>query len=292
MAPTLPKLKFTYFDARMRGESTRLALHVGNVPFEDERVSYKSVHDPGETWLTMKKTMPFRQMPVMTVNGTTQIAQFNGILRYAGTLGDSIPADSAIPTTEAEHTSTTTVTTTDPIMTPIVTESQIHQAPQSSADLPNDPDRIHSESAIHAESVPISIIHKARSDTLEAANPIALATEESASDMVISGCQTQQDSIKDVSAKIKEQMDSGVDIAKELCPIKDFVYDDDDRFTFISHIAIDGIYDVPTNCIVVYDKNDVLRSRVMFTWCGGVPHHDQKHLGSAAHRFYHIRRYN
>ncbi|KAH6586945.1 hypothetical protein BASA61_006433 [Batrachochytrium salamandrivorans] len=52
---------------------------------------------------------------------------------------DSIPADSAIPTTEAEHTSTTTVTTTDPIMTPIVTESQIHQAPQSSADLPNDP---------------------------------------------------------------------------------------------------------------------------------------------------------
>ncbi|KAH9263853.1 hypothetical protein BASA83_012730 [Batrachochytrium salamandrivorans] len=33
----------------------RLALHVGNVPFEDERVSYKSVHDPGETWLTMKK---------------------------------------------------------------------------------------------------------------------------------------------------------------------------------------------------------------------------------------------
>ncbi|KAH9269705.1 hypothetical protein BASA83_008177 [Batrachochytrium salamandrivorans] len=92
MAPTLPKLKFTYFDARMRGESTRLALHVGNVPFEDERVSYKSVHDPGETWLTMKKTMPFRQMPVMTVNGTTQIAQFNGILRYAGTLGGLYPA--------------------------------------------------------------------------------------------------------------------------------------------------------------------------------------------------------
>ncbi|KAH6588248.1 hypothetical protein BASA50_010853, partial [Batrachochytrium salamandrivorans] len=76
----------------MRGVSTRLALHVGNVPFEDERVSYKSVHDPGETWLTMKKTMPFRQMPVMTINGTTQIAQFNGILRYAGTLGGLYPA--------------------------------------------------------------------------------------------------------------------------------------------------------------------------------------------------------
>ncbi|KAH6590869.1 hypothetical protein BASA50_008871 [Batrachochytrium salamandrivorans] len=92
MAPTLPKLKLTHFDARMRGESTRLALHVGNVPFEDERVSYKTVHDPGETWLTMKKTMPFRQMPVMTINGTTQISQSNGILRYAGTLGGLYPA--------------------------------------------------------------------------------------------------------------------------------------------------------------------------------------------------------
>ncbi|KAH6600435.1 hypothetical protein BASA61_002282 [Batrachochytrium salamandrivorans] len=58
--------------------------------------------------------------------------------------------------------------------------------------------------------------------------------------MVISECQTQQDSIKDMSAKIKEQMDSGVDIATGLCSIKDFVYDDDDKFTFTSHIAIDG----------------------------------------------------
>ncbi|KAH6598734.1 hypothetical protein BASA61_002809 [Batrachochytrium salamandrivorans] len=76
-----------------------------------------------------------------------------------------------------------TVATMDSMMTPIVAKSQIIQAPQSSVDLSNDPDRI----------------YKTRSDTLEAANPIALATEESASDMVISGCQTQQDSIKDVS---------------------------------------------------------------------------------------------
>ncbi|KAH6595101.1 hypothetical protein BASA50_006087 [Batrachochytrium salamandrivorans] len=77
----------------MRGESIRLALHIDNVPFEDECVSYKSVHDPGGTWLTMEKTMPFRQMPVMTINGTTQIAQlYNGILRYAGTLGGLYPA--------------------------------------------------------------------------------------------------------------------------------------------------------------------------------------------------------
>ncbi|KAH9269704.1 hypothetical protein BASA83_008176 [Batrachochytrium salamandrivorans] len=135
-----------------------------------------------------------------------------------------MPADSATPTTGSEYLSTATVTKMAPMMTPIVTEVPIHQEPQPSADLPNDPDRI----------------HKTRSDIPEAANPIALATEESASDMVISGCQTQQDSIKDMSAKIKEQMDSGVDIAKELDPIKDFVYDDDDQFTFTSILPLMG----------------------------------------------------
>ncbi|KAH9268328.1 hypothetical protein BASA84_000241 [Batrachochytrium salamandrivorans] len=37
--------------------------------------------------------MPFRQMPVMTINGTPQISSLNGILRYAGTLGGLYPAD-------------------------------------------------------------------------------------------------------------------------------------------------------------------------------------------------------
>ncbi|KAH6591519.1 hypothetical protein BASA50_008695 [Batrachochytrium salamandrivorans] len=152
----------------------------------------------------------------------------------------------------------------DPMMTPIVAESSIIQATQPSVYLPNDPDRIYSESDISAESVPISTIHKARSDTLEAANPIALATEESASDMVISGCQTQQDSIKDVvTTKIKEPMDSGLNIAKELYPIKDFSYDNGNQFTFTSRIAIDGIHDVPTKCIVAYDKNRMLRIRAV-----------------------------
>ncbi|KAH6590547.1 hypothetical protein BASA61_005306 [Batrachochytrium salamandrivorans] len=199
---------------------------------------------------------------------------------------DSMPADSAIPTTGAEHLSTTTVATTDSTMAPIVAESQIIQAPQPSAGLPNDPDRIHSESAIHAESVPISIIHKARSDTLEAANLIALATEESASDMVISGCQAQQDSIKDVSAKIKDPMDSGVDISTGPCPIKDFVYYDNDRFTFISHISIDGIYDGPTNCIVVYDKNNVLQIHEVSDRGVSPPHQVNIHPVKSIERYY------
>ncbi|KAH6590612.1 hypothetical protein BASA50_009261 [Batrachochytrium salamandrivorans] len=106
-----------------------------------------------------------------------------------------MPADSATSTTGSEYLSTATVTKMAPMMTTVVTKSQIHQSPQPSAHSPNDPVRIH-------------------------------------------------------NAKIKEKMDSGVDIAKELDPIKNFVYDSD-QFTFTACIAIDGIYDLPTKCIVV-----------------------------------------
>ncbi|KAH6583734.1 hypothetical protein BASA60_001301 [Batrachochytrium salamandrivorans] len=166
-----------------------------------------------------------------------------------------MPADSATSTTGSEYLSTATVTKMAPMMTPIVAESQIHQAPQPSAHLPNDPDRI----------------YKTRSDIPEAANPIALATEESASDMVISGCQTQQDSIKASTPKSRRRWTLGVDIAKELVPIKNFVYDSD-QFTFNACIAIDGIYDLPTKCIVVYDKNDMLQIHDISGGSVSLPH--------------------
>ncbi|KAH6592172.1 hypothetical protein BASA50_008217 [Batrachochytrium salamandrivorans] len=172
--------------------------------------------------------------------------------------------DSVIPTTTgSEYMSTAAVATMDSMMTPTVAESSIIQAPQSSVYLPNDPDRIHNGSAISVESVPIATIHKTRSDIPEAANPIALTTETSASDMVISGCQTQEESIKARSAKIKEPMDSGLNIAKELGPIKDFSYDNGNQFTFTSRIAIDGVHDVLTKCTVAYDKNRMLRIRAV-----------------------------
>ncbi|KAH6600434.1 hypothetical protein BASA61_002281 [Batrachochytrium salamandrivorans] len=63
---------------------------------------------------------------------------------------DSMPADSVIPTTGSEHMSTATVTKMAPMVTPIVTESSTHQAPQPSADLPNDLDMIYSESPLIA----------------------------------------------------------------------------------------------------------------------------------------------
>ncbi|KAH6577046.1 hypothetical protein BASA62_001044 [Batrachochytrium salamandrivorans] len=194
----------------------------------------------------------------------------------------SIPANSATPTTNAEHLYTTTVTKMNPMMAPIVARSQIIQAPQPSVYLPNDPDRIYSESDIIVESVPMAIIHKTRSDIPEAANPIALATEESASNMVISGCQTQQDSHQGQMRK----MDSGVDIAKELYPIKDFAYDDSDQFIFKSYIAIDGVHDVPTKCIVVYDKNDMLQIHEISGGTVSPPHQVSIHPIKSMERYY------
>ncbi|KAH6595100.1 hypothetical protein BASA50_006086 [Batrachochytrium salamandrivorans] len=210
---------------------------------------------------------------------------------------DSVPANSATHATDKEHMSTTTVATMDCMTTPIVAKSQIIQASQPSAYLPNDPDRIYSESDIRVESVPMATIHKTRSDipkaanpvalaTEKAANPIALATEKSASDMVISGCQTQQDSIKAKSAKIKEKMDSGVDIAKELYPIKDFAYDDSDQFIFKSYIAIDGIHDVPTKCIVVYDKSNRLKIHEIADGTVSPPHWVNIHPIKSMERYY------
>ncbi|KAH9274805.1 hypothetical protein BASA83_003014 [Batrachochytrium salamandrivorans] len=89
----------------------------------------------------------------------------------------------------------------NPMMTPTVAESSIIQATQPSVYLPNDPDRIYSESDISAESVPISTIH---------------------------------------TTKIKEPMDSGLNIAKELYPIKDFSYDNGNQFTFTSVLPLMG----------------------------------------------------
>ncbi|KAL2917171.1 hypothetical protein HK105_203256 [Polyrhizophydium stewartii] len=80
-----PSLKLTYWDITARGEPTRLALTIGGIPFEDHRVARSD-------WPELKKKTPFGQIPVLTVNGVTQVAQSNGLLRYAGTLAGLYPA--------------------------------------------------------------------------------------------------------------------------------------------------------------------------------------------------------
>lgn len=82
----MPKLKLTYFDFDGgRGEPVRLALTIGGVAFEDERI-------PGPEWPKHRDRMPFRAMPVLTVDGKV-IAHSNTILRYTGKLAGLYPKD-------------------------------------------------------------------------------------------------------------------------------------------------------------------------------------------------------
>ncbi|KAF0686971.1 Aste57867_21263 [Aphanomyces stellatus] len=88
MNSTWPVLKLTYFDVASRGEITRLALAIGGIPFEDERI-------PRDQWPQLKPTLPFQQMPVLTVDGD-MIAQSAGIARYVGTLAGLYPSSNPL----------------------------------------------------------------------------------------------------------------------------------------------------------------------------------------------------
>jgi len=82
----MPKLKLTYFDFNGgRGEANRLAMAIGNIPFEDDRV-------PTAEWPNVKDTTPFGQLPVLEVDGE-KLTQTNTISRYVGRLGGLYPDD-------------------------------------------------------------------------------------------------------------------------------------------------------------------------------------------------------
>jgi glutathione S-transferase len=75
-----------YFDIDgARGEAARLALVIGGVPFEDDRVKFTD-------WEGRKSGTPFGALPVLEVDGQT-VAQSNGINRYVGKLAGLYPAD-------------------------------------------------------------------------------------------------------------------------------------------------------------------------------------------------------
>ena len=82
----MTKLRLTYFDFHGgRGEPARLALSIGGIPFEDDRVK------PGE-WESRKADTPFGALPVLEVDGQV-VAQSNAIDRYVGKLADLYPTD-------------------------------------------------------------------------------------------------------------------------------------------------------------------------------------------------------
>jgi glutathione S-transferase len=82
----MAKLKLTYFDFDGgRGEPARLALHIGGVAFEDQRVA-------GKDWPAFRDKTPFLAMPTLEVDGKI-VSQSNSINRYVGKLTGLYPKD-------------------------------------------------------------------------------------------------------------------------------------------------------------------------------------------------------
>jgi len=80
------KLKLVYFDIDgARGEAARLAMVIGRVPFEDDRVKFAD-------WESRKPGTPFGALPVVELDGQS-VAQSNGINRYVGKLAGLYPSD-------------------------------------------------------------------------------------------------------------------------------------------------------------------------------------------------------
>jgi len=83
MAP----IKLTYFNIEGVAEKVRLALKIGGVDFDDDRIDFKD-------WPALKPTTPFGQLPIMSVEGASDpIAQSGAMLRYAGKLAKMYPDD-------------------------------------------------------------------------------------------------------------------------------------------------------------------------------------------------------
>lgn len=84
----MTKVTLTYFDiSGGRGEDCRLALHMANIDFVDDRVKSKD-------WKNLKPSTPFGAMPVLEVEGLGTLAQSNAILHYVGSQHGLLPSDS------------------------------------------------------------------------------------------------------------------------------------------------------------------------------------------------------
>lgn len=82
----MDKLKVTYFDfPGGRAEPTRLALHIGGIPFEDYRFAFGEFPE-------VRKTTPLQQVPTLHINDV-QVTQSDAITRYVGKLAGLYPED-------------------------------------------------------------------------------------------------------------------------------------------------------------------------------------------------------
>jgi len=82
----MPHLKLTYFDIHGgRGEPARLALYIGGVAFEDERISFQEFG-------ANRASYPFKRVPLLQIDDT-ELSQCNSINRYVGKLAGLYPTD-------------------------------------------------------------------------------------------------------------------------------------------------------------------------------------------------------
>lgn len=82
----MAQLTLIYLDINGgRGEPARLALKIGEIPFADRRIPFKS-------WPAIKAEMPFQGLPVLDVDDA-RVSQGNSINRYVGRLAKLYPAD-------------------------------------------------------------------------------------------------------------------------------------------------------------------------------------------------------
>ncbi|GMR45686.1 hypothetical protein PMAYCL1PPCAC_15881, partial [Pristionchus mayeri] len=70
----VPSYRLVYFDKRGRAESIRQLFVVAGVPFEDDRVT-------DEEWNAAKHRTPFRQLPILDVDGIL-LGQTHAIIRF------------------------------------------------------------------------------------------------------------------------------------------------------------------------------------------------------------------
>jgi glutathione S-transferase len=91
------KITFIYVDTPFwRAEVGRIALHIGNVDFEDTRISREEFLRSKDTGKLYDGTViPFRQIPCLNVDGQS-INQTGGISRFCGKLSGLYPNENAM----------------------------------------------------------------------------------------------------------------------------------------------------------------------------------------------------
>lgn len=83
----MPNLKLTYFDIHGgRAEPARLALYLGGVAFEDDRISFQEFG-------AKRANYPFKRVPLLQIDDV-ELSQCNSINRYVGKLAGLYPSDS------------------------------------------------------------------------------------------------------------------------------------------------------------------------------------------------------